>query len=228
MTHRHVLELAGRIAQHGALVLGQCRGIPVAALRGCLKARKAQCDEWSQMLVQSAPEGFRLDIDGPLPTWETIGPVLQEISTGSILLRVASTVLHGIGEHLDIPLAIDVATQSARALEGVIQRSVGLIAVRANLTCSQLGALDRLGQSADRISDLLCGALFSVFRCDRYFVDRERAKDFAETFGRNPNLIRLPIEQFSKQLPRQLVSGGSAREVERSLVACLPILTPLP
>jgi hypothetical protein len=228
MTHGHLVELAGRIAQHGTVILKQCRGIPVAGLKRYLEARKSQCADWSHMLVQAAAGADHLGVDSPPFNWQTLWPVIEEISTSSILLRVSGSLLHGIGEQLDIPFAIDVASRSARAFDGVVQRVIGFIALRNDLSCSQLVELDRLGQMADRMSDLLCGALLPASKCDRYFVDRERARDFAETFGRNSNLVQVSIQRFSKRLPQHPLSVSTARDVVRSLVACLPVLANLP
>jgi hypothetical protein len=224
MTHRQILELAGRFTEHGATILRQCRGISVAALRRYLKARQTQCREWSQILDHS-PVAEGPGVMCSAASWDDVRPALQEIATGGILLRVASTVLHAIGNRLDIPLAIDVAGQTARAFDGVVQRAMAFVAVREDISCSQLVALDKLGQLADRMSDLLCGALLPTLQCDRFLVDRERARDFAETFGRDRTLVRVPIQQCLKRLPHDWHSVHTATEVERALGACLQIPT---
>src|SRR5207247_7558109 len=117
------------------------------------------------------------------PSWDDARATIEDVATSGILLRVTSTALHAIGQRLDIPLAIDVAGQTARAHAGVVHRAIAFVAMRADLPSSELAALDRLGRLADRLSDLLCGALLPALECDRYVVDRERAKDFAATFG---------------------------------------------
>jgi hypothetical protein len=157
-----------------------------------------------------------------------VRPALEELAASRILLRVSSTVLHGLGQRLDIPFAIDVAKQSTRAFEGVVHQAIGLIALREDAHCSELAALDQLGQIADRLSDLLCGALLPAFKCDDYLVDRARGHDFADTFGRDPSLVRVPMQQALKRFPRQVEAVATAIEVKQSLAACLPMLNSEP
>jgi hypothetical protein len=77
----------------------------------------------------------------------------------------------------------------------------------------------------DRLSDLLCGSLLPTLRCDRFTVDRERAADFAQTYGRQPSLVRVPLRKAALVIPAAAPTWRDlAAEVERSLLECLPIL----
>jgi hypothetical protein len=229
MTHRRILEFAGLLAEHGATVAGQCRGIPVAALRAYLKLRQHQCQTWLETLAQKPPTShYDLRIPCSASLWYEVQPILEEIATSGVLLRVSSTVLHAIGQRWDIPLAIDVARQTARAYDSVVQRAIAFVTVDEDLPNAELAALDRLGRLADRLSDVFCGALLPVLQCDRFVVDRDRAKDFAETFGRQPSLVRVAVQNAVQCVPDRVQTVGLVEEVERAVAACLPIIASLP
>jgi hypothetical protein len=227
MNHRQVLELAGWLAEHGAAVAGRCRGIPVAGLRRYLESRQNQFQAWLNVLQESpatdefARPGAKPD-DGSREL-----TTIREIALHGVLVRVASTVLYSIGERLDIPLARDVADRTARSFVKVVQAAMAAVALRTEIPASELSGLDRLGRLCDRLSDLCCGALLTTLRCDRFLVDRERAADFARTFGRQPALVRVPLRKAVLALPAvnsPESENDTAAEIERSLLACLPIL----
>jgi hypothetical protein len=225
MNHQQVLQLAGWLAEHGANVVGRCRGIPVAALRRYLKARQTQFQAWSEVLSEKqCDEHFPQPDTGTDEHCELL-TAIREIAPHGILVRVASTILYSIGERLDIPLAVDVATRTARSFSKVVQMAMAAVALRTQIPASELSGLDRLGRLSDRLSDLLCGALLPTLRCDRFVVDRGRAADFAQTFGRQPSLVRVPLRKAALAMPAEASAWkAEAAEVEHSLLECLPIL----
>ena len=225
MNHRQVLELAGWLAEHGAEVVGRCRGIRVAALQRYLRARQIQFEGWLQDFVTKQRGEQFTQPDAETDAVRDLLTKVQEIAPHGVLVRVASTILYSIGERLDIPLAVDVANQTAQSFTKVVQTAMGAVVLRTQIPASELSGLDRLRRLSDRLSDLLCGALLTTLRCDRFTVDRERAADFAQTFGRQPSLVRVPLRKAALAMPAEAPTRrGLAAEVERSLLECLPIL----
>jgi hypothetical protein len=56
-------------------------------------------------------------------------------------------------------------------------------------------------------------------------VDRERAADFAQTFGHQPSLARVPLRKAALAMSSAAPIGSeSADKIDRSLIECLPIL----
>lgn len=225
MTHRQVLELAGWLAEHGAEVAGRCRGIPVAGLRQYLDARNTQFQTWMKVLHENHPTDEFTEPGDKLDAGRDLLTTIRAIAVHGVLVRVASTVLDAIGERMDIPLARDVANRTARVYGKVVQAAMAAVALRTEIPARELSGLDRLGRLCDRLSDLFCGTLLTALRCDRFVVDPERAADFAQTFGRQPALVRVPLRDAAVALPADIpIWRGLAAEVERSLLACLPIL----
>ena len=223
MTHRQILELAGVLAEHGVDVLQDCRGIPLASLRRFQKATESHFQAWIEVL-----EGNREFAEFPwldaLSEWcDRIQPTLQEISTSGVLIRVACTLLHSVGERQDIPLAVDVARQTIQSYSRAVQVAIASVTLRPNVPPQELCILNRLGAHCDRLSDLLCGSLLPLVKCSDFAVDAARAADYAETFGRRPGLVRLPVRQAFKRMPKsELAQSELAEEVQRALVECLP------
>jgi hypothetical protein len=149
---------------------------------------------------------------------------VQDIAPHGILVRVASTILYSIGVRLDIPLAIDVASLTARSLGKAWQTAMAAVAMCTEIPASELSGLDRLGRQCHRLSDLCCGALLPALKCDRFAVDRQRAADFALTFGRQPPLVRVPLRKAALVMTAETsIWGAVSVEVERSLLECFPI-----
>ncbi len=220
MTHRQIIDLAGWLAEHGPIVVENRRGIPVAALRRYLNAKQAQHQAWGELLAQTT--GLQAGYSAA-KTGTAIISALQEIATARVLVRVASTVLYAIGKRHDVPLAIDVADQTARGHDGIAMAAIASLAIQSNLPPNELAALDRLGNQCDRLSDLLCGALLPHLDCNRFAVDLDRSVDFARTFGRRPGLVRVPVRKAIASLPGgRLLFNKVAEEAERALIECLP------
>lgn len=225
MNHRQVLELAGWLAEHGAEIVGRCRGIPVVALRRYLQARQTQFLAWSEILLEKHPPEDYSPADAETVAGGHVLTTIRNVAPHGVLVRVASTVLYSIGERLDIPFALDVANQTVRSYGKVVQAAMASVALRTEIPASELSGLDRLGRLCDRLSDLFCGSLVSALKCDRFVVDRKRAADFAHTFGRQPALVRVPLRKAALTMPPESpIWKELADEVERALLECLPII----
>jgi hypothetical protein len=223
MNHRQVLELAGWLAEHGADVAGRCRGIKAAALRRYHSARQTQFHAWLEVLVEKRHGEFPAHPIADSDTGHDALTTVQEIAPHGVLVRVASTILYSIGERLDIPLAMDVANQTARSFDSVAHAATAALALRSWIPAQALSDLARIRRVCDRLSDLLCGSLLPTLRCDRFAVDRERAADFANTYGCQPSLVRVPIRKSALVVPAAAPTWRDlAVEVEQSLLACLP------
>ncbi len=225
LNHRQVLELAGWLAEHGAEVVGRCRGIPVAALRRYLKARQTQFQAWLEVLVEKQGSEQFAQPDAEIYEGYDLLTTIGEIAVHGVLGRVASTILSSIGERLDIPLAVDVANQTARTFGKIVQTAMAAAALRTEIPAIELSGLDKFGRLCDRLSDLFCGTLLPALKCDRFVVDQARAADFAQTFGRQPSLVRVPLRKAALARPAKALTWSDlAADVERSLLECMPIL----
>ena len=222
MTHRQVLELAGRLCVYGADAVQKCRGIPVAALRRYGQANETRSQAWCRILLGAG--GWTHTPSGNAGN-KSILPVLQELATTSVLVRVASTILDSIGRRLDIPLAIDVASRTADVHSRARFAAIAAVTRRTDFPPDDLDSLNRLGRLCDRLNDVLCGALMPSLKTDRFAVDPERAADFADTFGGRPALVQVPLRLALKLAPTStLVLSQMAEQVEQAILACLPHL----
>jgi hypothetical protein len=178
-----------------------------------------------ELLVEKQRGEHFTQPDGQTDADRDLLTTVREIALHGVLVRVASTILYSIGERLDIPLAVDVANQTARSFDRVVHAAMAAVALRTRIPASDLSGVDRIRRVCDRLSDLLCGSLLPTLRCDRFTVDRERAADFALTYGRQPSLVRVPLRKAALVIPAAAPTWPAlAVEVERSLLECLPIL----
>jgi hypothetical protein len=195
----------------------------VAALRHYGQANENRGRIWCRMMLSV---GLRASGVSATSVGQTIVPLLQELATTGVLVRVASTVLDAIGRRLDIPLAMDVAVRTADVHTRTRYAAMAAVARPLDIPPKSLEALNRLGRLCDRLSDILCGALIPDLQTDRFAVDPKRAADFAETFGGRIALVQVPLRLALKSAPAaELVCSEMADEVQQALGACLPNLT---
>jgi hypothetical protein len=251
MTHRQVLDWAGRLAEHGGELIERSSGAAPAALRRYLRTSRALFQAWTARLDAPAtpppllepilrvePHGRRFTIHaayvpddepnelvvGSTAQWRDHAlPTLQTIATFGVFVRVAGVLLHAIGDRLDIPQARDTALRSLRAYERTVLAGMASVTRRGDAPKPDLQSLDRLGSACDRLSDLLCGSLASLVNCERFVVDPARATDFAGTYGRFPGLLRVPLRSVAGAVPHgSMTRGDLAHQMVDAMHQCFP------
>ncbi|GEM_PF-5694539 len=256
MTHRQVLALAGRLAEHGGELIDRSGGVASVALRRYLRTSRALFQAWTARLDPPAPDVSASEsvvppefscrritvhracvrddeshelIDAGVTAWrKDVLPTLQTIATVGVLMRVAGVLLHAVGDRLDIPLARDTALRSLRAYERAVLAAMAAVTRCGDAPKQDLQSLDRLGSACDRLSDVLCGSLAPLVKCSRFVVDPARATDFAGTYGRFPGLLRVPLRSIAGTAPDgPMARSDLVHQVAGALIQCLPAATEL-
>lgn len=222
MMHREVFEFALQLTQQAPQLMASSRGIRPAPLQHYLRATMRRNSLWVDRLRSVASAGTTTD-SFSVADAERLRRLFEEMATSSVLVRVASTLLFTAGQRLDIPLASDVAERTARGHFEARQSAIAWTAEWADLAPLDWDALGRLGRICDTLSDLLCGAMQPIMRSSRFVVDRDRAADFAETFGQRLAMLVIPVRAALSQVPNEsMLHARLATEIAESLEQCLP------
>ncbi len=251
MTHKQVLVLAGRLAEHGGKLIERSDGAAPAALRRYLRTSRALFQAWTARLDTRATPAPRFDsilpsehhcrrftihptcvpdhepdelIGGSIAPWrDQLLPTLQTVATVGVFVRVAGVLLHAVGDRLDIPLARDTALRSLRAYERTVLAAMASVTRCGDAPKRDLQSLDRWGSACDRLSDLLCGSLAPLVNYSRFVVDPARATDFAGTYGRFPGLLRVPLRSIAGTVPHgSMTRGDLVHQAVDALFQCVP------
>lgn len=192
-THRHVLALAGLLAEQCLEVLHACGGVSEKALRRFTVSADALFRAWTESLAPRIDPPTDDSANAASP--RVLRPVFDAMATSGVLLRVACTLLGAIGRQKKIPAAADAAEATIRKLIDVARPAFRSLARNSQIPAAERDAIDQLAKRCDRLSDVLCGTMLLHTDGIAFVVDAERAADFAQTFARFPALVRVPVRQ---------------------------------
>ncbi len=200
----------------------------MAPLRRTARAATALFRTWSALLRPTSDIPI-VESGGNSNAARDRVAILAEMATVGVWLRVASTVLHAAGEQTKTRVAAAVARKLMRRFDRARESANESIGRWSTIDAAQCLALDRHTARCERLSDLLCGAMLPQSKNPCFAVDSDRAADFANTFGRFPALVRVPVRRAAEWAPPgTLAASDHVRAVVRALSDCLVGLAAVP
>lgn len=176
MHARELIELAGLVAAHGAMLIEGRQPIPAENVGQYWISSKLRLDRWARTLrsfVDQPPEKT-----GPTP--RVVRGTLEEIFAGEVLTRVWTAVLCGYDRHRGSDDAEPLARNILLGHVEARHRALLTLSNGAGIDAAAAVQLNRLRRRAERWSDLLVGHLAARCELAEFAADPDRAREFAE------------------------------------------------
>jgi len=233
-----LIELAALVSAHSGILVRSPRKFSLGSLARYESYSRRRFEVWAEALaryraaVASEPDLVRCE-----EPWQAVRPILQEIFTGDVLVRVwggllaAHDLVHGAKELEPI---------ARRVLVGQIEannRALSLLIQGHHVRLDQAAGLNRLRHRVERWTDLLLAPIVSEHGMaesliEQFAVDTARARDFADDLeggqGRRqferawPLVLASLRGAFQAELSGTVAHRALNAELASSVLACFP------
>ena len=232
MQTAELVDLAAFVAANGQALIAGSRAVPTTALADYWTASKCRHDRWNRWLrefFRTAPNAKQFEIKVES---RAIHALCEEILISEMLTRVWSSIITSLDSAIGASEAHPVAASVMAGQLDATNRVLDLISLERTNSNAPDSDLNRLRRMTQRWTDLLLGGLLGVCEISAFVHDANRAREFADDFGRarQPTirqqawaLLTTSLRTaFGSCLCDESPNGDLNARIAGSIVACFP------